>query len=88
MIVHGKNDPRVKKEESDQIVKSLLSKDIPVNYVVFPDEGHGMSKPKNILAQYTLMEIFLHNHLGGKLEPLGNEIKKSSAQILAGKIDS
>jgi dienelactone hydrolase len=41
------NDPRVKQAESDQIVKAMQAKNIPVTYVVYPDEGHGFARPQN-----------------------------------------
>jgi dienelactone hydrolase len=50
LIGHGANDPRVKQAESDQIVKVMAEKKIPVTYVVFPDEGHGFARPQNNIA--------------------------------------
>src|SRR5262249_6828720 len=50
LIGQGANDPRVKQAESDQIVKAMQEKKIPVTYVLFPDEGHGFARPENRLA--------------------------------------
>ena len=86
LIMHGENDPRVKKAESDQIVTAMKRKGIPVTYTLFPDEGHGFIKPNNILAEITVIEKFLHDHLGGELETPKDEIKNSSMQILEGKV--
>jgi dipeptidyl aminopeptidase/acylaminoacyl peptidase len=47
LVIQGANDPRVAKNESDQIVKRLQDKGIPVDYVVFEDEGHGFTKYSN-----------------------------------------
>src|SRR5262249_39642487 len=47
LIGQGANDPRVKQAESDQIVKAMQEKKIPVTYVLFPDEGHGFARPAN-----------------------------------------
>jgi dipeptidyl aminopeptidase/acylaminoacyl peptidase len=47
LIGHGANDPRVKQAESDQIVQALRARNIPVTYVVYPDEGHGFERPEN-----------------------------------------
>ncbi len=63
LIGQGANDPRVKQAESDQIVKSMQDKKIPVTYVLFPDEGHGFARPENRLAFYAVTEAFLANHL-------------------------
>ena len=71
LIGQGANDPRVKQAESDQIVKAMQSKHIPVTYVLFPDEGHGFVRPANRLAFYAVTEAFLAKHLGGRYQPIG-----------------
>ena len=50
LIMQGANDPRVKKAEADQIYNSMVAKKIPVEYVLFPDEGHGFAKASNNMA--------------------------------------
>lgn len=47
LIAQGANDPRVIQAESDQIVEAMKAKNIPVTYVLFPDEGHGFARPEN-----------------------------------------
>jgi hypothetical protein len=64
LIGHGLNDPRCKIAESDQIVAAMRENNIPVTYVVFPDEGHGFARLENRLAAIT--EAFLARHLGGR----------------------
>ena len=81
LIGQGANDPRVKLSESDQIVEAMNSADLPVTYVVFPDEGHGFRNPKNNMAFMATTEAFLAKHLGGRAEPIGNSINESTAQI-------
>ncbi|MFB6279653.1 MAG: alpha/beta fold hydrolase [Salinibacter sp.] len=68
MVVHGANDPRVKQQESDQIVATLDQQGHPVEYLVAPDEGHGFSNEDNRLALSTAMEKFLAEHLGGRYQ--------------------
>lgn len=68
LIAQGANDPRVKQAESEQIVNVLRSKNIPVEYILFPDEGHGFVNPDNRLKFYAAVEIFLSRHLGGRAE--------------------
>ncbi|MDW8168780.1 MAG: S9 family peptidase [Acidobacteriota bacterium] len=80
LIAHGANDPRVKKAESDQIVQTLRAKNIPVTYVVYPDEGHGFARPENRLDFFGRAEEFLAKHLGGRFEPW-REVPGSSAQL-------
>jgi len=69
LIAQGANDPRVVKAESDQMVEALQSKGKPVEYLVFPDEGHGFARPENRLKYYSAAEAFLGKYLGGRSEP-------------------
>jgi dipeptidyl aminopeptidase/acylaminoacyl peptidase len=69
LIAQGANDPRVKQAESEQIVAAMKAKNIPYEYLQFPDEGHGFAKPENRLKFYAAAERFLARHLGGRYEP-------------------
>ena len=68
MVVQGANDPRVNKNESDQIVVALRDRKFPVEYIVAPDEGHGFARPVNNLALFAAAEKFLAKHLGGRYQ--------------------
>lgn len=85
LIGQGANDPRVKQAESDQIVSAMKTKNIPVTYVLFPDEGHGFARPENRIAFYAVTEAFFAQHLGGKFEPVGDDFKGSSVQVPEGR---
>jgi dipeptidyl aminopeptidase/acylaminoacyl peptidase len=63
LIAQGANDPRVKQAEAEQIVDALKAKGKPVEYMLFPDEGHGFAKPSNRLKFYAAAEAFLARHL-------------------------
>ena len=78
LIGQGANDPRVKQAETDQIVKAMDAKEIPVTYVLFPDEGHGFARPQNNLAFYAVTEAFLAKQLGGRCEPIGDDFQGST----------
>ncbi|WP_455368706.1 alpha/beta fold hydrolase [[Eubacterium] cellulosolvens] len=84
LIGQGANDPRVKQSESDQIVQSMEEKEIPVTYVLYPDEGHGFAKPENRLSFYAVAEAFLSESLGGSYEPIGDDFKDSSIIVPVG----
>jgi dipeptidyl aminopeptidase/acylaminoacyl peptidase len=86
LIGHGANDVRCKVSESDQIVAAMAANGIPVTYVVFPDEGHGFARPENSIAFNAITEAFLARHLGGRCEPLGDDLEGSSHEIRAGGI--
>jgi dipeptidyl aminopeptidase/acylaminoacyl peptidase len=84
LIGQGANDPRVNVRESDQIVAAMNAKNIPVTYVVFPDEGHGFARPVNNIAFQAIAENFLSQCLGGRAEPIGATLKASTAQVKHG----
>lgn len=80
LVVHGANDPRVKQQESDQIVVALREKGHPVEYIVAPDEGHGFRAPENNLALAAALERFLARHLGGRRQ---DDVDETTAARLA-----
>jgi dipeptidyl aminopeptidase/acylaminoacyl peptidase len=84
LIGQGANDPRVNVAESDQIVAAMQAKNIPVTYVVFPDEGHGFARPANNIAFNAIAENFLAGCLGGRAEPIGDALQGSTAQVKVG----
>lgn len=84
LIGHGANDPRVKQAESDQIVKAMQQKGIPVTYVLYPDEGHGFARPENRLSFNAVAESFLSTCLGGRYEPIDEDFKGSSITVPVG----
>ncbi|HQV47726.1 S9 family peptidase [Dokdonella sp.] len=65
MVLQGANDPRVIKAESDDIVAAVRKNGVPVEYVVFDDEGHGFSKKENQIEGYGKMLVFLDTYLKG-----------------------
>ncbi|MEX0676308.1 MAG: S9 family peptidase [Pirellulales bacterium] len=81
LIGQGANDPRVKQAESDQIVAAMKKKNIPLTYVLFPDEGHGFARPENNLAFFAVAEAFLARQLGGRYEPIGDDFQNSSITV-------
>ena len=77
MVLQGANDPRVLQVESDEIVEAVRANGVPVEYVLFPDEGHGFRKKENQLEGYRKIREFLDLHLrelpGGRQVPRGAE---------------
>jgi dipeptidyl aminopeptidase/acylaminoacyl peptidase len=84
LIAQGANDQRVKRAEADQIVAAMKAKNLPVTYVLYPDEGHGFQRPQNRTSFYATAEAFLAQHLGGRVEPVGDAFNGSSIQVLEG----
>nr|MBA2621096.1 S9 family peptidase [Acidobacteriota bacterium] len=62
-VIHGKNDPRVPYTEAEQIVAALRKRGGRVEYKLFDDEGHGVSKLKNRLELYPLVADFLDRNM-------------------------
>lgn len=63
-VVHGANDPRVPVGEAEQIVSALRARNVPVEYLRFEDEGHGLVKRNNRLIAYPAIISFLERYLG------------------------
>ena len=63
IVLQGANDPRVLKIESDEIVEAVKKNGVPVEYVVFDDEGHGFRKKENQIEGYGKILEFLDRHL-------------------------
>jgi dipeptidyl aminopeptidase/acylaminoacyl peptidase len=84
LVAQGGNDPQVKKPQSDQLVDALGSRGATVTYLVFPDEGHGFTRPQNVLALRAVTEQFLAQCLGGRAEPFGESLRRSSLIVSHG----
>ena len=71
MVLQGANDPRVLQIESDEIVEAIKKNNVPVEYIVFSDEGHGFIKKENEIEGYRKIRLFL----GKYLKEEGSELK-------------
>ena len=63
MVVHGENDPRVPVGEARQIIRAINDNGGSVDSLIFPDEGHGISKLSNRLTLFRKMVLFFDRHL-------------------------
>lgn len=63
LVVQGANDPRVLQVESDELVAAVRANDVPVEYVLFPDEGHGFLKRENRITAQEAYLAFLDEHV-------------------------
>lgn len=64
LVVQGANDPRVLQVESDELVAAVKANGVPVEYVLFPDEGHGFIKKENRITASEAYLKFLDEHIG------------------------
>jgi dipeptidyl aminopeptidase/acylaminoacyl peptidase len=63
LVFQGANDVRVLPVESDEIVEGVKKNGVPVQYVVYPDEGHGFQKKENQIATTKTTLLFLDKYL-------------------------
>jgi dipeptidyl aminopeptidase/acylaminoacyl peptidase len=63
MVIHGANDPRVPISEAEQLVEALRARDVPVEFLVFDDEGHGIVRLANKQVAYPAIVAFLQQYL-------------------------
>ncbi len=66
MVLQGANDVRVLQVESDEIVEGVKANGVPVEYVIFDDEGHGFRKKENEIEGYGKIKLFLDEYLKGE----------------------
>jgi len=66
IVLQGANDPRVLQAESDEIVEAVRENNVPVEYIVFEDEGHGFLKKQNQIDSRKAILAFLDKHLKGQ----------------------
>ena len=80
IVLQGSQDPRVLQVESDEIVAGVRKNGVPVEYVLFEDEGHGFVKKENQIEAYSKVLEFLDNYLKKENEPLDGEIPKTEIE--------
>jgi len=81
MVLQGAQDPRVLKIESDEIVEGVKKNGVPVEYVVFDDEGHGFVKKENEIEAYGRILKFLDQYLKGKENPINDDKSVEATEV-------
>lgn len=71
LVIQGANDPRVLQIESDELVAAVRKNNVPVEYIIFPDEGHGFLRKENRITASNAYLTFLNQHLKGVTPPEG-----------------
>jgi len=85
LIGQGAKDPRVNSSGPEKVVEAMTSHGIPVTYVLYSDEGHGLRRGPNRLSWTAISEQFLAQCLGGRAEPIGEAMKGSTATVKTGE---
>ena len=84
LIGQGANDSRVPQDQSDTVVDVMQKHGVKVTYALYPDEGHGLMRPKNNFSFWAMSEAFLAQCLGGRSQPIGDALDGASVQVPAG----
>jgi dipeptidyl aminopeptidase/acylaminoacyl peptidase len=84
LVAQGAHDARVVQAESDSMVAALDRQGVKVTYLLYPDEGHGFHRPGNSTAFNAVTEAFLAANLGGRCEPLEDQLDDSSVLVPVG----
>lgn len=83
LLVHGLQDPRVRRATVEQVA-SAVARAAPLTYLAFPDEGHVLRNPANRIAFYAAAEHLLSGCLGGRAEPFGVALRRTTVQVERG----
>jgi dipeptidyl aminopeptidase/acylaminoacyl peptidase len=84
LVVHGAQDSRVPADQAERIVDRFVEHEVPVTYVVFPDEGHGVVRAGNRTAFYSIVEAFFGQCLGGAYRPVTDQLEEANLLIPVG----
>ena len=80
IVLQGAQDPRVLQVESDEIVEGVRKNGVPVEYVLFEDEGHGFVKKENQIEAYSRIVQFLDKYLKKENEPIDGEMQDTEIE--------
>ncbi|MBR9915345.1 MAG: S9 family peptidase [Algicola sp.] len=81
IVLQGAQDPRVLQVESDEIVQGVRKNGVPVEYVLFEDEGHGFVKKANQIEAYSRILKFLDTHLKEEGKPIDGETPSTEIDV-------
>ncbi|MGB3606685.1 S9 family peptidase [Psychroserpens sp.] len=81
IVLQGAQDPRVLQVESDEIVAGVRKNGVPVEYVLFEDEGHGFVKKENQIESYSRILKFLDKYLKADAPPIEGETESTEVEV-------
>lgn len=84
LIAQGGKDQIVPQKQADRFVAEMQRHKKPVTYLLYPDEPHDFVRAENWASLFAIAERFFHEHLGGRYEPIGNDLRGSSLEVRAG----
>jgi dipeptidyl aminopeptidase/acylaminoacyl peptidase len=84
LIAQGGKDLIVPQSQADRFVAELQRYKRPVTYLLYPDEPHDFRQAETWMSLFAVAERFFHDHLGGRYEPIGDDLRDSRLDVRAG----
>lgn len=84
LLALGGHDARTPRADADQFALALRARNAPLTYMAFPNEGRELTHAPNRLAYYAVLERFLGNCLGGRVEPVGAAFEGAMLEVYQG----
>ena len=86
LLAYGVRDPRLTRGETDQVAQAVCLRGI-LTYLTFPDEGRQLVRPQNRLSYLAVLEHFLGDCLGGRVEPVGASFEGAAINVYDGAVN-
>jgi dipeptidyl aminopeptidase/acylaminoacyl peptidase len=86
LLAMGLRDPRLTRSETDQLAQAIRPRGA-LTYLVFPDEGRDLVRPQNRLSYLAVLEHFLGDCLGGRVEPVGAAFEGAAIEVYDGAVN-
>lgn len=86
LLAYGARDPRLIRGETDQVAQAVRLRGI-LTYLAFPDEGRELVRPQNRLSYLAVLEHFLGDCLGGRVEPVGASFEGAAINVYDGAVN-
>lgn len=88
LLAYGAHDGRVNPAQTDQIAQSLRNRGVGLTYLVFPNEGRELRRQTDRGAFLAVLEHFLGDCLGGRVEPVGSAFVGASLYAIDGAVNA
>jgi dipeptidyl aminopeptidase/acylaminoacyl peptidase len=86
LLAMGLRDPRLTRGETDQLAQAVRARGA-LTYLVFPEEGRELVRPQNRLSYLAVLEHFLGDCLGGRVEPVGAAFEGAAIEVYDGAVN-
>jgi dipeptidyl aminopeptidase/acylaminoacyl peptidase len=84
LLTHGAPDAAVSRSHSDDLAAAMKKPDKPVTHLLYPDEVHDYRRKESWASLFAVAERFFQQHLGGRFEPMGEDLAGAGMEVIAG----